>query len=312
MLPASLAAWVPVFMATPRSAWASAGASLVPSPIIATSRPPACSLRMYGQLRLGRGLGDVVVDAGLLGDGLRGQRVVAGHHHGANAHLPEPFEAVPDAGLQNVFEHHHADDAVPLGDQRAASPPAPATAFTCSSSNERRRCHPSAWTCFTTASDAPLRMHAAVRQVDAAHAGLRGERDELATPAAARPRRAPGVRRYNSTMLLPSGVSSAALASAARSPTSAGREVPSGTKLGRLAVAERDRAGLVEQQRVDVAGHLDGLPALGDQVCPQCPVHAGDADGGEQRADRRRNQADEQRDQRRDVGAEALEPGGPR
>ena len=44
MLPASFAAWVPLFMATATSAWASAGASLVPSPVIATSRPrPACS-----------------------------------------------------------------------------------------------------------------------------------------------------------------------------------------------------------------------------------------------------------------------------
>ncbi len=43
MLPASLAAEVPVFIATPTSAWASAGASLVPSPVIATSLPPACS-----------------------------------------------------------------------------------------------------------------------------------------------------------------------------------------------------------------------------------------------------------------------------
>ena len=46
MLPASLAACVPEFMATPTSAWARAGASLVPSPIMATSLPSACSLRM--------------------------------------------------------------------------------------------------------------------------------------------------------------------------------------------------------------------------------------------------------------------------
>ncbi len=44
MFPASLAAWVPVFIATPTSACASAGASLVPSPVIATRRPPRCSL----------------------------------------------------------------------------------------------------------------------------------------------------------------------------------------------------------------------------------------------------------------------------
>ena len=43
MLPASLAADVPVFIATPTSAWARAGASLVPSPVMATRRPPSCS-----------------------------------------------------------------------------------------------------------------------------------------------------------------------------------------------------------------------------------------------------------------------------
>ena len=46
MLPASLAAVVPVFIATPTSAWASAGASFVPSPVIATSLPPSCSCLM--------------------------------------------------------------------------------------------------------------------------------------------------------------------------------------------------------------------------------------------------------------------------
>ena len=41
ILPASLAACVPLFIATATSACASAGASLVPSPVIATSRPSA-------------------------------------------------------------------------------------------------------------------------------------------------------------------------------------------------------------------------------------------------------------------------------
>ena len=41
MLPASFAACVPLFIATATSACASAGASLVPSPVIATSRPSA-------------------------------------------------------------------------------------------------------------------------------------------------------------------------------------------------------------------------------------------------------------------------------
>ena len=43
MLAASLAAWVPEFIATPTLAWARAGASLEPSPVIATNLPSFCS-----------------------------------------------------------------------------------------------------------------------------------------------------------------------------------------------------------------------------------------------------------------------------
>ena len=86
MLPASFAACVPVFIATPTSACASAGASFVPSPVIATRRPPACSRLDQRHLVLGRRLGEEVVDAGLLGDRRGGERVVAGDHHGADAH----------------------------------------------------------------------------------------------------------------------------------------------------------------------------------------------------------------------------------
>ncbi|CAB4935917.1 unannotated protein [freshwater metagenome] len=53
MFPASRAAWVPVFIATPTSACASAGASFVPSPVIATSRPPACCSLISASLRSG-------------------------------------------------------------------------------------------------------------------------------------------------------------------------------------------------------------------------------------------------------------------
>jgi hypothetical protein len=53
MLPASFAAWVPVFIATPTSACASAGASFVPSPVIATSLPSRCSRLMSAILSSG-------------------------------------------------------------------------------------------------------------------------------------------------------------------------------------------------------------------------------------------------------------------
>ena len=47
----------------------------------------------------------------------------------------------------------------------------------------------------------------------------------------------------------------------------------------RLAVAQRDGAGLVEQQRIDVAGRLDGAAGHRQYVEAHQPVHAGNADG---------------------------------
>jgi hypothetical protein len=67
-----------------------------------------------------------------------------------------------------------------------------------------------------------------------------------------------------------------------------------------LAVAEGDRAGLVEQQHVDVPCRLDRPTGHGDHVGLDHSIHAGDADRGQQSADRRRDQADEQGRERRD------------
>ena len=86
MLPASFAACVPVFIATPTSACASAGASLVPSPVIATSLPSRLLALDQRHLVFRRRLGEEVVDARFGGDRRGGQRVVAGDHHGLDAH----------------------------------------------------------------------------------------------------------------------------------------------------------------------------------------------------------------------------------
>ena len=64
---------------------------------------------------------------------------------------------------------------------------------------------------------------------------------------------------------------------------------------------------LSSSKRVDVAGDFDRLAALGQDVGPQGAVHAGDADGRQQGADRGRNQADQQGHERRDVGPQALQ-----
>ena len=71
-------------------------------------------------------------------------------------------------------------------------------------------------------------------------------------------------------------------------------------ELGRLAVAERDGARLVEQQRVHVTRGFHGPPGHRQDVVLHQAVHAGDADGRDQRADGGRNQAHQQGNQHRD------------
>ena len=65
-----------------------------------------------------------------------------------------------------------------------------------------------------------------------------------------------------------------------------------------LPIAERDGAGLVEEQHVDVAGRLDGAARGRDDVRLHHPAHAGHADRRQQAADRGGNEAHQQRDQR--------------
>ena len=104
----------------------------------------------------------------------------------------------------------------------------------------------------------------------------------------------------STTIERPSGVSSDSEAELRRIGQFALVDAGQRNELGRLAVAERDRAGLVEQQRVDVARRLDRAAGHGQHVEAHQPVHAGDADRRQQRADRGRDQRDEQRDQDHD------------
>ena len=115
-------------------------------------------------------------------------------------------------------------------------------------------------------------------------------------PASSRSRRP--YRSFASTTIeRPSGVSSARLESCAASARSPRVDAGQREERRRLPVAERDRPGLVEQQRRAVARRLDGAAGQREHVPLDEPVHARDPDRREQRADRRRDQADEQRDE---------------
>ena len=76
----------------------------------------AAGLLFFDQVHLvfGRGLGEEIVDAGFGGDGGGGQRVIAGDHDGADAHVAELLEALAHAALDDVFQVHDAQGAVAI------------------------------------------------------------------------------------------------------------------------------------------------------------------------------------------------------
>ena len=64
-----------------------------------------------GELVLRRRLGEEIVDPGFGRDRCGGQRVVAGDHDRADAHPAQLGEALAHAGLQDVLELEHAEEA---------------------------------------------------------------------------------------------------------------------------------------------------------------------------------------------------------
>ena len=146
--------------------------------------------------------------------------------------------------------------------------------------------------------DGALAQLAAV-EIDAGQPRRRRERDEARDCGGEAGMAARYFSCASATIERPSGVSSARLASSAASAASRSETPGHRDDLGRHAVAEGDGAGLVEQQRVDVAGRLDRAARHGEHVELEQAVHAGDADGRQQAADGGRDQRHEQRDQHR-------------
>ena len=121
MSEASIATSVPVPIAIPRSACASAGASLTPSPTIATMRPSACRRVTTSRLAGGQHLGDDVVDADARRDGVGRRRVVAGQQDRAQPELAQLLHRLARARLDPVGDdEQRLRRAVPAGGDRGA------------------------------------------------------------------------------------------------------------------------------------------------------------------------------------------------
>ena len=85
-----------------------------------------------------------------------------------------------------------------------------------------------------------------------------------------------------------------------------GRHTLDRDELHRLAVAQGDRAGLVEQQHIHIPGGFHCPARHGDHVALDHAVHAGDADGGEQPTDGGGDKAHQQGYQNRDGDGYAM------
>ncbi len=70
---------------------------------------------------LRRGLSQEVIDACLAGDECGSERIVASDHDRANAHHPQPVEALLHPAFDDVLEVERADHPVPVGDDERSA-----------------------------------------------------------------------------------------------------------------------------------------------------------------------------------------------
>ncbi len=246
----------------------------------------------HGELGLRCRLGEKVVDAGLGGNRGRGQWVVSGDHHGADAHGPEVFESLGQTTFHDVLEFNHPEHAVAVGDhQRRGTRLGDGVA-----DGVDLRVDGAAGL-FNVPHDgvAGALADLAAVEINAAHSCLGRERHKRRAEAGdvAGPEAVPLLGQHHDRAALGCLVGEARqLCRIGKIPF---RDAGRGQKRRRLPVAERDRAGLVEEQHVDVASRLDRPSARGQHVGPHHPVDSSDPDRREKAADCGGSEADEER-----------------
>ena len=112
-----MATSVPVPMAMPTSACASAGASLMPSPTMATFLPSACNRSTSLDLILGPHLGEDPVYAELAGDRRRGAPVVAGEHGDLQSQRVQSRDRLPRLVPDRVGDRNETGRLAVDGDE---------------------------------------------------------------------------------------------------------------------------------------------------------------------------------------------------
>ena len=230
----------------------------------------------------------------LRSDGRCGHGVVAGDHDGADAHAAQLGEALANAAFDDILEVNHPEERAILGHGKGRA----ARLRDCirdrlhlahgigahhrlqdedrAGAHRRRRRVEIVQNRFDRAL-----AHPGVVHLHAAHAALGGERNEVGAQLGE-------VAAADAVFLLGEndngsplgglvgergklrGIGQLLLADAAQR-----------LELGGLAVAERDGAGLVEQERIDDARRLDRAARHRQHVETDQTIHAGDTDGGQ-------------------------------
>src|SRR5262245_9296700 len=302
MLPASLAACVPVFMATATSAWARAGASLVPSPVMATSRPSDWRSRIslsfisgVAWARKSSTPASALMAAAVSGLSPVIMMVLMPMRRSwANRSRIPPFTMSLSWITPSTLASSDTTSGVPP-DVDMVSTAARTLGGTLALSR---------LTWASMASAAPLRLPSV--QIDSAHSRLGAELHKLcphgldvtlaqAVLLLGQHHDAPSFRGLVGQRGELGGVGERGLAHAV-----------GGKEGGGLPVAQGDGAGLVEEEHVHVARRLHGAARHGDHVLLDHAIHPRDADGREQGTDGGGNQADEQGDQHGDGDRRAL------
>ena len=128
---------------------------------------------------------------------------------------------------------------------------------------------------------------------------VNGTKSAWGSSCSSRPRN-PYFSFASTTMLRPSGVSSARRRELRRLGHGFFGHAWRRNEFGGLAIAKRNRAGLIEQQHVDVARRFDRAPAHREDILLHKAIDASDTDRAEQAANCRWDKTDEQSDEHRD------------
>ena len=279
MFPASLAACVPAFMARPdvglRQRGSVVGAVSGHGDEFALGLLGADQCEFVFRLRLR----EEIVESRFAGDGRGGERIVAGDHYRADPHGSQLIEALAHTALDDVLQVDGAENLAVFGHQKRR-----ATGignFLYALFHFGRNAVAALRAVLGDRIEGAFADLAPV-EIDAGHAGDGGERNETSRrrKTSSRPRRL-YFSLASTTIERPSGVSSESEDELSRVGQLIFRDAGSGNEFRGAAVAQGDRAGFVEQQRIDIARRLNGSSRHSQHVPLDDAVHARNPDGGQ-------------------------------